>query len=105
MNNKEIDQLLSEENEHLKKLHQIVKDSLAEEGLIIQNLLNPPEETLTKGQEISDKVARFGGSWKFIIIFMVILVVWWAVAVVLVLRRGLDPPDRLDPRVSSSPWK
>ena len=48
MNNKEIDQLLSEENEHLKKLHQIVKDSLAEEGLIIQNLLNPPEETLTK---------------------------------------------------------
>ena len=76
MDNKEIDQLLAEENEHLKKLHQIVKDSLKEEGLIIQNLLNPPEETLTKGQEISDKVARFGGSWKFIIIFMVILAVW-----------------------------
>ncbi|NBA86798.1 DUF1003 domain-containing protein [Emticicia sp. CRIBPO] len=76
MENKDISRLLSEENNHLKKLHQIVEESIKEEKLIIHNLLNPPGETLTQGQKISDKVARFGGSWKFIIMFAVILFVW-----------------------------
>jgi uncharacterized membrane protein len=31
---------------------------------------------LTKGQTISDKVASFGGSWKFIIFFSIVLFVW-----------------------------
>ena len=33
-------------------------------------------EFLTKGQKLSDSVALFGGSWKFIILFGVILAVW-----------------------------
>jgi MarR-like DNA-binding transcriptional regulator SgrR of sgrS sRNA len=66
---KEINQLMSDENDHLKKLHQIVKDTIDEEQLIVNNLLNPPEEMISKGQKISDKVARFGGSWVFIIWF------------------------------------
>ena len=69
MDNKEFDQLLTTENEYLNKLHQIVKDTIKAEELIIHNLLNPPVETLTRGQKISDKVARFGGSWRFIILF------------------------------------
>lgn len=76
MENKEINQLMSDENEHLKKLHRIVKDTIEEEQLIVNNLLNPPEEMITKGQKISDKVARFGGSWVFIIWFLIVLVVW-----------------------------
>lgn len=71
-----IDKLLSDENEHLNKLHSIVKQSIESEELIIQNLLHPPIETLTKGQLISDKVAQFGGSWKFIILFGIILTLW-----------------------------
>lgn len=76
MENNEIDQLLSEEQKHLNKLHKIVEDTLKAEDLIIHNLLNPPIETLTKGQKISDKVAQFGGSWKFIILFGIVLTVW-----------------------------
>ena len=76
MDNKEIDQLLSEENEHLNKLHQIVKNTLKAEKLIIHNLLNPPLETLTRGQKISDKVAQFGGSWRFILLFGLLLILW-----------------------------
>jgi uncharacterized membrane protein len=38
--------------------------------------LHPPQEILTRGQTISDKVARFGGSWKFINVFTLILFVW-----------------------------
>jgi uncharacterized membrane protein len=76
MENNEIDKLLADENEHLNKLHQIVKETLKAEKLIIHNLLHPPEDILTPGQKISDKVARFGGSWKFIIIFSIILILW-----------------------------
>ncbi len=76
MENKEISKLLHEQNQHLTKLQTIVTDTIKEEQLIINNLLHPQEELLTAGQNISDKVARFGGSWKFIIIFGIVLVIW-----------------------------
>lgn len=91
MDNKEIDQLLSDENEHLDKLHQIVKDTLKAEELIIHNLLNPPLEILTSGQRISDKVARFGGSWRFIILFGIILTLWIIFNVIAVGHFKFDP--------------
>jgi uncharacterized membrane protein len=54
---------------------------------------NPNEviaEQLTLGDNIADAVARFGGSWRFIITFGVILTAW--VAVNLTLRdRSWDP--------------
>lgn len=73
---KDITNLLDAENAHIKKLQKIVKQTIKDENLIIQNLLNPPKEILTKGQKISDKVARFGGSWAFILSFFIILIVW-----------------------------
>jgi len=76
MKDQDIHKILKNESELLEKLHSIVQNAIKEEQLIVQNLLNPPIEELTDGQKISDKVARFGGSWKFIISFMAILVVW-----------------------------
>lgn len=73
---KTIDILIKGKNEQLNKLHEIVSETLKQEELIIHNLQNPPHETLSKGQRISDKVARFGGSWKFIIFFGIILTIW-----------------------------
>lgn len=75
-NTSEIEQLLGSQNEQLQKLNDIVKNTLSEEQLILSNLLHPPKETLTPGQSISDKVARFGGSWSFIIFFIVLLFLW-----------------------------
>ncbi len=76
MKTPDIDQLLTDENSHLDKLHQIVKNAIEAEELIIQNLLNPPAEILTRGQRNSDKVARFGGSWNFIFLFGIIMMLW-----------------------------
>jgi len=64
------------EDEQLKKLHQIVRDAIREEKLIIDQLQHPVKEILSPGQQLSDKVALFGGSWKFIILFIVILGAW-----------------------------
>ena len=60
----------------LAKLQEIVQKSIEEEKLVVENLLNEPKEIITRGQNISDKVARFGGSWNFIISFSVILFAW-----------------------------
>jgi uncharacterized membrane protein len=86
-----INVLLKARTEQLKKLQDIVKKTLLEEELIIENLLHPPEETITRAQKISDKVARFGGSWAFIISFFVILVVWIIFNSVAPNRDDFDP--------------
>jgi uncharacterized membrane protein len=91
METKEIDQLLSEENAHIERLHRIVKDSIEAEQLLIDNLLHPPAEVLSRGQNISDKVARFGGSWKFIISFGIVLTVWITFNVLAVVNYRFDP--------------
>jgi len=72
----EIESLITQEDDQLKKLQCIVEDTIKEEELINDNLLNPPLDILSPGQKISDKVARFGGSWKFIIIFTLVIFVW-----------------------------
>ena len=54
---------------------------------------NPNEviaETLTIGDRLADAVARFGGSWRFIITFGAVLCAWVAVNVALV-SRAWDP--------------
>ncbi len=83
--------LLKSGDEQLIKLKQIVQQAIAEEKLIAENLLHQPKEVLTRGQSISDKVATFGGSWKFIISFSLILSVW-------ILFNTLSPRrDEFDP--------
>ena len=72
----DIDSLNKSQDEQIKKLHAIVEDAIHEEALIIDNLKHPDVELLTKGQKLSDSVALFGGSWKFIILFAIILAVW-----------------------------
>ena len=72
----EIQEIFAAQNAQLQKLHNIVAKTIEEEGLIINNLKNPPQEILSRGQKISDKVARLGGSWKFIIAFTIVLFIW-----------------------------
>ena len=85
------DKLLKTEDEQLNKLRQIVQKTIEEEKLIVENVLNQPKEFMSKGDSISDKVATFGGSWKFIVLFTLILAVW-------ILYNTLSPlKDEFDP--------
>ena len=86
-----IDQLMADEKQHLNKLHEIVKKAIESEQLIIHNLSNPPLETLTRGQRVSDKVAQFGGSWRFIGLFWVILTLWIVFNIVISDNLRFDP--------------
>ncbi|EDM36661.1 hypothetical protein PBAL39_25375 [Pedobacter sp. BAL39] len=86
-----INQMMLEEDNQLKKLHQIVQDTIEEEQLIVNNLLNPPEDFISRGQKISDRVARFGGSWVFIIWFMCILFFWISYNALAPGKAAFDP--------------
>lgn len=86
-----IDQISSDEDAYMAKLHKIVEETIAEEDLILNNLLHPPKEILSHGQKLSDKVALFGGSWKFIILFLIFLSVWIIYNAVTLKRNQFDP--------------
>jgi CRP/FNR family cyclic AMP-dependent transcriptional regulator len=65
----------------------------AQDLVRIRAARNPNEviaENLTFGDRLADVVARFGGSWSFIITFGIVLVVWTAVNVMLAVRAW-DP--------------
>jgi len=86
-----IEELLTDRSEQIKKLQRIVADSIQEQELIISNLLNPPQEMLTRGQKLSDRVAMFGGSWVFIIFFLVLLAVWIIFNTLSPIKDDFDP--------------
>jgi len=89
--NPDISILLESEDEQLKKLQQIVRQTIAEEKLMVNNLIHQPKEILSRGQSISDKVASFGGSWKFIIAFSVVLSGWILFNTMLPEKDAFDP--------------
>ncbi|HEY3929319.1 MAG TPA: DUF1003 domain-containing protein [Candidatus Koribacter sp.] len=76
--------LLSMVARHFHTAHQLIR---------LRSQRNPNEvieEKSTAGQRIADAVARFGGSWAFIITFAVILIVYSGVNIAL-RGRAWDP--------------
>src|SRR5262249_18641388 len=49
------------------------------------------EERMTLGQRVADRVAAFGGSWTFILIFAAVMLVWVVLNTAAVLRHHFDP--------------
>jgi uncharacterized membrane protein len=88
---KYINELLNTENDHLKKLNEIVLQSIEQEKLLLESIAQQDTEKLRFGQRLADKVARFGGSWKFISWFAVILCIWIGINLLLVGRSRFDP--------------
>ncbi|HKR04957.1 MAG TPA: DUF1003 domain-containing protein [Bacteroidia bacterium] len=90
MEKNKFEQLLQNENEHIKKLHRIVLDSVKEEELVASKIY-ATEEKVSAGDQLADKVAEFGGSWKFIILFFVIMIFWISANVYLLKEKPFDP--------------
>jgi CRP/FNR family cyclic AMP-dependent transcriptional regulator len=58
---------------------------------VARNLNVEEQERMTLGQRIADKVASFGGSWTFISIFGVVMLVWVLLNSTVLLSRHFDP--------------
>lgn len=59
---------------------------------ISRNVNREYEETLTLGQRFADRIAVFGGSWTFILLFLFLLLLWIVLNTV-VLTRVSSPFD------------
>jgi uncharacterized membrane protein len=87
---KYISKYLSTEIGMLSDLEKSVISSLKEDKSIV-SLVEDEEESRNFGQKIADKVADFGGSWTFIISFVLFIVVWIGANVIVLLNKGFDP--------------
>lgn len=58
---------------------------------VSRNVNVEAEDRMTLGERIADKVAAFGGSWTFIIIFGVVMFVWVLMNTTALLRNHFDP--------------
>jgi uncharacterized membrane protein len=85
------EQLTRSGRDQLSTIEDIVQRSIDEEKLVVDKLLNQPAEDLTFGQRVSDKVARFGGSWAFIITFTALLTAWIAFNTFAASTKQFDP--------------
>ncbi len=84
-------QLMEKDLGELDELEREVVSSLQDNALLSENLNEEYEQTLTLGGRIADRVAEFGGSWKFIIWFCVFLAIWIIINTVLVFAGRFDP--------------
>ena len=71
-----VERLFRSKYEKLTELEKHVAHHVTERTPISKNVIQDFAEQLTLGQKMADKVASFGGSWIFISIFMVVMVVW-----------------------------
>ena len=80
-------------NQRLKMLNQIALDSIKEEELLSEKLFsdNLQQGNDTLGQKMADKVAAFGGSWFFILIFSGVLILWIFLNTLVFISHPFDP--------------
>jgi uncharacterized membrane protein len=58
---------------------------------VTRNVNLEAEERLTLGQRLADRVAAFGGSWPFILVFCAVMVVWVVVNTWVLAEPTFDP--------------
>jgi uncharacterized membrane protein len=83
--------LVTEERGMTEKLQEEVVKSIHESELLSKNISTTYTEGISVGARISDNVAKFGGSWKFIISFFVILIFWIIMNSILLFSKIFDP--------------
>ncbi|PPE98060.1 DUF1003 domain-containing protein [Enterococcus hirae] len=69
------EKIIQDQNE-TKKINQEMLEQLKNKQIISQNLNTTINQKATFGQKSADAIAKFGGSWPFIFLFVVILGSW-----------------------------
>src|SRR5213596_600418 len=86
-----IKEVLEDEIGELSALDQEVIESLEQHEILSSDISKQFERKLTFGERLSDHIAEFGGSWKFIISFGAVLVGWIVLNAFAFANRGFDP--------------
>jgi uncharacterized membrane protein len=84
-------QLVGEEQGKIETLERVVIDSIHENEMLSLDASKSNVEKLTFGSKLADGVAKFGGSWTFIISFFLILIGWIALNTFVLVSKPFDP--------------
>lgn len=88
---KYIESVLAKEKGELSKVDKEVIKSMSHHETLSENINSRYHNSRTFGQKVSDNIAEFGGSWKFIMIFFGILVLWISINSLLMFQNHFDP--------------
>jgi len=86
-----IKEVLEDEIGELSALDNEVIESLQQHEILSSDISKQFEKKLTFGERLSDHIASFGGSWRFIILFGAVLFGWIILNAIFLLNRGFDP--------------
>jgi uncharacterized membrane protein len=86
-----VKEVLEDEIGELSALDKEVVESLEQHEILSADISSQFERKLTFGERLSDHIAEFGGSWKFLISFGAVLVIWIAINGVILVTRAFDP--------------
>lgn len=83
--------LLESERGELSSLEHEVVRSLREHELLASNVEAQFEQKWSFGERLADRIASFGGSWTFLILFGVFLLFWVGMNTLVLVNRPPDP--------------
>ena len=86
-----LNEILTNELGELDDLEKEVLNSISHSKILSEKIEDIMDEEITFGDRLSDKVASFGGSWKFIIAFFSFMAFWIVLNVVLLHDKVFDP--------------
>ncbi|MFN3672418.1 MAG: DUF1003 domain-containing protein [Bosea sp. (in: a-proteobacteria)] len=86
-----VEEILREEHGEYSDLDREVAESIARQETIAENIEDDFAEHRTLGEKLSDGLAKFGGSWSFLISFGFVLLVWMAINALMGDARAFDP--------------
>jgi uncharacterized membrane protein len=88
-----IDEILEDPGISLTRFERHVLQSIRKKNIISRDTLRESDDNRTFAERLADRVAQFGGSWTFIIIFVCFLIVWIALNSFLLVRSGKEVFD------------
>jgi uncharacterized membrane protein len=75
----------------ISALEQQVIDSLKEQELLSKNINIEYDRQLTFGERLADRIAEFGGSWNFLSLFAIVILIWMALNTYALIVKPFDP--------------
>jgi len=83
--------LITEEKGELEQIDQDVMEAIRNNSILSENIQDEIESKLTLGQRLADKIAVFGGSWTFIIVFFSFILIWISINIWILVTKPFDP--------------
>ena len=83
--------LISQEKGEMAFIDRDVMNAIEQNAILSENIETDIEGEITFGQRMADRIATFGGSWSFIILFFSFIMIWIGVNVWVLAAKPFDP--------------